>query len=103
MRCNLDDVLGGIGVGCGKKGDQRLVDSRIFGSLNFFARRIKHIGQARALVFERLTEANQLHRNGGSLWSAKAHNSNATSARRCGDGGDGVDRSAWIGHVLQTV
>ena len=90
VRRNLHQIFGGIGVGRGKKRDQRLVDAARIARFSTASDRIQHIGQPRAPVLQRLPQPHQLRGDRRSLRPAQAHNSDAAAARRRGDGGDGV-------------
>jgi hypothetical protein len=89
VRGDLHQVLGGVGVGSGKECDQRLVDAGCVAAAAI-VRRIEHIGQARPPVLQRLAQAHQLRGDGGGQRPAQAHDADAATARRRGDGGDGV-------------
>ena len=95
VRGNLDQIFAGIGVGRGEQRHQRFVDAcRRFDVLG-----VQHIGEARTRVFQRLAQANQLRGNRSSLRPAEAHDADAATPRRRGDGGDGVDdRCCYLRH-----
>ena len=96
VRGDLHQILRRVGVRSGKEGDDRFVDALGFGVLG-----IKHIGKARARMLQRMTQPDELRRNGCCLRSAEPHNADAAAAGWRGDGSDGIDCDVLRGRKVR--
>lgn len=81
MRGDLDDVFGGVGVGCGEEGDDGFVED--------FSRGIKDFCEAGLGGGEGMAEVKEGFGDGAGGGAGETEDADATSA---GGGGDGCDR-----------
>ena len=91
---NLDEIVTSVGIRCGEERDHGLVDGRIGraeGGAGSGGGLVKHIGEASSSMFEGLTEADELRRDGSRVRSAEPHDPNSAAPGRGRDRRDGVD------------
>jgi hypothetical protein len=87
---NLDEVVGGVGIGCLEEGDDGFVDAVEFNVGR--VERIDDVGEASPRVLEGAMQMDQFGGDGCGLGSTEANDADPTTTRRRGNGGDGVGR-----------
>ena len=92
---DLDDVLGGVGVGRLEPGDHGFVED--------FACVVKDLGEAGLSGGEGVAEFEEGFGDGAGVGAGEAHDADASAAGRGGDGYDGVVREVGHGDFNQSI